>query len=467
MPPSSARRESALEDAAARVLDLARTQAVAASPFLADAAGRLLPESAALDRPLATDGRRLLVDAGRLVAAFREQGTPPSHDLLHCALHCLLLHPFAADGRPDACWDLACDIVAERLAAQVLGPRAGERGRMQAQALAVVSTACGPAATAERIARRLRAGAWRTQAPGWENLFAADDHAPWRDAGVSDAADAQGQQGQVDGDPAAGDSSAAQASGASVGREVDFDDALQEEWRKVARRLVVALESLPREAGERAGMLVQEVEAATRPKVDYASWLRQFAAMGEELRLSDEDFDPVFYTFGLRRYGNLPLVEPLETREERRVREFVVVIDTSQSVSGDAVRRFVDETAAILKSTETFARKVHLRILQCDAQVQAEDVITDTVQLEEWGRHLELRGFGGTDFRPAFRHVDALVAAGAFEDLGGLVYFTDGWGTYPEWRPPYKVAFAFYDSDHRPDDVPPWAVQVELDATWG
>ena len=64
---------------------------------------------------------------------------------------------------------------------------------------------------------------------------------------------------------------------------------------------------------------------------------------------------------------------------------------------------------------------------------------------------------------PAFTYVDKLVEEGVFHDLGGLVYFTDGWGTYPEWVPRYRTAFVFYDENHRPEDVPPWAIQTTLD----
>jgi hypothetical protein len=28
--------------------------------------------------------------------------------------------------------------------------------------------------------------------------------------------------------------------------------------------------------------------------------------------------------------------------------------------------------------------------------------------------------------------------------------------------PPYKTAFVFYDEDHRPELVPPWAIQLTL-----
>ena len=45
--------------------------------------------------------------------------------------------------------------------------------------------------------------------------------------------------------------------------------------------------------------------------------------------------------------------------------------------------------------------------------------------------HFELRGGGGTDFRPAFEYVSQLCAEKKFSNLRGLLYFTDGMGSLP------------------------------------
>jgi predicted metal-dependent peptidase len=49
--------------------------------------------------------------------------------------------------------------------------------------------------------------------------------------------------------------------------------------------------------------------------------------------------------------------------------------------------------------------------------------------------HFELIGGSATDFRPVFRHVDQLLAEGAFTHLRGLLYFTDGMGHLPKKAP--------------------------------
>ena len=57
----------------------------------------------------------------------------------------------------------------------------------------------------------------------------------------------------------------------------------------------------------------------------------------------------------------------------------------------------------------------------------------------------KLKGFGSTDFRPVFEYVDELLAKGEFENLKGLIYFTDGYGVYPSRMPGYDTIFAFLD----------------------
>ena len=201
---------------------------------------------------------------------------------------------------------------------------------------------------------------------------------------------------------------------------------------------------------------------STHEQVDYRDFLRQFAVQSEEMRLPDDEFDYVFYTYGLSLYGNMPLVEPLEYRDEKRIRDFVIVIDTSSSVTQDVVQQFVNTTFDVLTSESSFFQKVNVHIIQADQRVQSDTKITSLAELDRWRRDIRLFGFGGTDFRPAFTYVNDLLAAGEFDDLSGLIYFTDGWGIYPDRMPPYKTTFVFYDEDHRPELVPAWAMQITL-----
>ena len=75
---------------------------------------------------------------------------------------------------------------------------------------------------------------------------------------------------------------------------------------------------------------------------------------------------------------------------------------------------------------------------------------------------MELRGGGGTDFRPVFDYIEALQQKGAMHELRGLLYFTDGLGTFPGRMPPYKTAFVFLKTHQHIKDVPPWAIRLDV-----
>ena len=126
---------------------------------------------------------------------------------------------------------------------------------------------------------------------------------------------------------------------------------------------------------------------------------------------------------------------------------------------------FVQKTYTILKSEESFFSRVDIHILQCDVQVRDAALINCEQELESYIEGLELKGFGGTDFRPVFEYVDSVRAEGGLRELKGLIYFTDGLGTFPEKAPDYEAAFVFLQGDYEKDanpEIPPWATKIVL-----
>ena len=104
---------------------------------------------------------------------------------------------------------------------------------------------------------------------------------------------------------------------------------------------------------------MQNLEEATKEEYNYDDFLRRFSVSGEDMQINDDEFDYVYYTYGLNLYGNLPLVEPLEYKDVNKIKEFVVVLDTSASCRGKVVQAFLNKTYNILKSSENFFRKVN------------------------------------------------------------------------------------------------------------
>ena len=182
----------------------------------------------------------------------------------------------------------------------------------------------------------------------------------------------------------------------------------------------------------------------------------------ETMKVSEEEFDYIYYHYGTELYDNMPLIEPLEYQEVPKIREFVIAVDTSGSVSGELVQRFVEKTYNILCAAENFAAKINLHILQCDAEIQTDQKITTPEEFHEYLRTMTLVGFGGTDFRPVFAYVDELIRQKEFTDLRGLIYFTDGKGAFPSVPPKYQTAFIFLDDGFTDPQVPVWASKLIL-----
>ena len=230
------------------------------------------------------------------------------------------------------------------------------------------------------------------------------------------------------------------------------------EWERISKRVDAEMRAQHSLSGE--GAMLRNLTVANHKPADHDEFLRRFATIAEDMRINDEEFDYIFYTYGLNRYGNIPLVEPLEYRESKRVREFVIALDTSGSCSGELVKTFVERTYDVLRQQTSFGDEINVHLVQCDNRIRTATKITSLRQLESYGDSFWVSGGGGTDFRPVFEYVDALVEDGEFDDLRGLIYFTDGYGTFPTRAPSYDAAFVFVDSEETDVKVPAWAMKV-------
>ena len=211
-------------------------------------------------------------------------------------------------------------------------------------------------------------------------------------------------------------------------------------------------------AGLRRTMRVDSADA--RALADY---LRRYSVLRENPRDDPDSFQYAWYAYGMAHYGNMPLIEPLEYREERRIDALVIVIDTSGSCARGLTRRFLELVRGLLAETGLFFRRFNLHIIQCDAEVQRDDLICDMRSFERYIERLEVIGGGGTDFRPALQHIDELRAQGRLCGLKGVLYFSDGRGIYPAQAPDYEVTFVFLKHRFDAIDTPAWVRRLVID----
>jgi predicted metal-dependent peptidase len=405
---------------------------------------------------LATDGARLIYGPKHILRCFKSDHDKPARDYLHVLLHCIFSHMFTGDLQDSDLWDLACDIAVESTLNDLGLYAAGDSKKAAQRPELERIRADVKMLTAEKIYHHfLVTGITDEEAERLGELFRSDDHSGWHASKPvkreSEDTDEQGRDNGDEPDPP--------EDGPSL-LLPPLD--LEEEWKDIAEKVQEALETIFKGQGDTADGLIQNLKAVTREKYDYTTFLKKFSVLGETLGVNDEEFDYVFYTYGLTLYKNMPLVEPLEYKESRRIKEFVVAIDTSASTSGELVQKFLQKTYNILKSTESFFTRVNIHIIQCDAEVQEHVKISSEEDFDRYMSRMEIHGLGGTDFRPVFELVDGLIDAGEFSDLKGLIYFTDGYGTFPEHKPGYQTAFVFLDDEYNDPDVPPWAIRLVL-----
>ncbi|MBO4982250.1 MAG: hypothetical protein J6C84_10260 [Lachnospiraceae bacterium] len=375
---------------------------------------------------LATDGRNCFYDPVFLLQEYKREPNLIARSYLHLLLHCIFAHSFGYDKLETDLWDLAADIAVENVILELKLPGVAlKRDEDALRKIRVLKEDVG-ALTAERIYRYLRHNPLTIgEREELQGLFFRDVHTLWRPR-----------------------------------EELEIT---MEQWKKISERIKADLKSFTK-AKSGARTLEQNLEETTRDRYDYTQILQKFTVTGEDITVNDEEFDYVYYTYGLEHYGNLPLIEPLEYKETKKVREFVIAIDTSASCRGPIVKAFLQKTYSILKGSENFFHKINVHIIQCDNEVQSDTKITGDEDFGKFVKYGKLNGFGATDFRPVFSYVEKLKDQGEFENLKGLIYFTDGYGIYPERMPDYDVIFAFLDEDENRAPVPPWSMKVVLES---
>ncbi|MBQ9064915.1 MAG: metallopeptidase [Blautia sp.] len=243
----------------------------------------------------------------------------------------------------------------------------------------------------------------------------------------------------------------------------------EQNWKDRAGSTRKLLVTFGPEASDKKGSLAAALSFEDDSRTDYREFLHRLSAFREETRIDPDSFDYGLYHHGLELYGNVPLIEENEYREVCRIDELVIAIDTSASTKGIQVQKFLKETAAVLSSQETFFHHVNIHLIECDNQVQRDTHFTDVSEVERFGGLFVVHGGMGTDFRPVFRYVEDMRRQGKLEKPRALLYFTDGYGIFPEESQDYETAFVFCSGEDYDDTkVPGWALKLytkDLDIT--
>lgn len=382
---------------------------------------------------ISCDGDRIYCKPEYVISLYEKDPVLINRVYLHMLLHCILKHIIKCGKRNRDYWNLACDIVVESILDSfpyrcVHLPVHGRRRNIYREIRKEMKVF-----TAERVYQWLMNQ--KLSADHFMELymeFYRDDHSLWQYPEEENP----NMENRI--------------------------QSLQNKWQDIGEKTQTEMETFAKDQEEEAGEMVRSLQVENRKRYDYRNFLKQFSVMREEILVDDDSFDYGFYTYGLSVYGNMPLIEPQEWKEVKKIQEFVIAIDTSMSCSEELVQIFLEQTYAILKESESFFKKVRIHLIQCDSRVQSDVIITSEADLVKYMDKLVIKGGGGTDFRPVFEYVEELIEQKYFYDLKGLVYFTDGYGEFPKLRPHYDTAFVFLQQDYDDVNVPTWAIKLIL-----
>ena len=163
--------------------------------------------------------------------------------------------------------------------------------------------------------------------------------------------------------------------------------------------------------GNIPGGMQKEIEILLEPEVDWRHALWKFVA---KTPVDFDDLDRRFMHRGL--YIETLLADALEVN---------VCIDTSGSISSDLLDKFLAELKGIMSSYP----HVICNLFYADTDLYGPyeiDSITKVPSAE---------GFGGTCFRPFFNFLDKTNSNLVSNNNRVAVYFTDGFGDFPEESP--------------------------------
>jgi len=157
------------------------------------------------------------------------------------------------------------------------------------------------------------------------------------------------------------------------------------------------------------------------PTIPWQDHLREFTST-----ITRDDYT---WTRPNTRYAHTGFILP--TLHSESIGDIVIAIDTSGSVNEKLLARFLSESQSLLDS----AKPSSITILSCDTSVKnpktfyAGDTLTDYLP----------KGGGGTEFDPVFDYIEQ-------HDINpiALIYFTDGYGSFPPTEPHYPTLWLHY-----------------------
>ncbi|MGB5520141.1 MAG: VWA-like domain-containing protein [Gammaproteobacteria bacterium] len=390
-------------------LAIARTRLILDKPFLGALVLRLpmVEGDPSWCETTYSDGKTFYYNAGYIDALDKDQ---TQFALSHEALHCALSHFHRRGHRVKHRWELACDYAVNPLLINdglKPTPDAAHLREYEGMTAEEIYPCLEDNENdGERDLERKSDSQDDSQDNENEENRDMSDGGSDKERQKNDAQDGSGNETEEpDGSGAKG---APKPNPLSPQEQED----LSTQWQQ---RLAAAAQTALQN-GKLEGEMARMVDFLLQPKLPWRMLLASFMSMTAR--------DDYSYSRPSTRRGD-PAVYPSLRSHETNV---VVVIDTSGSISADEIQEFISEIDSIKSQV-----RARITLLTCDSDLN-HGCPWIFEPWDEFAMDVEIRGGGGTNFKPAFNWVEDQDNN---PDL--LMYFTDAEGVFPEVEPMFPV----------------------------
>lgn len=238
--------------------------------------------------------------------------------------------------------------------------------------------------------------------------------------------DQQNGQGQGNGQ---GDEQGQNGKFGPRGNDPDFNPQMgdaRETENKIKEMVTAVAQSIERKQGHLPAGVASMVEKMLKPEINWKEALSQFVTK----TLGGDHSWSRCSRHALGRGMYLPGKTDMKIKAG-------LILDTSGSYLQD-LPKFLAEFKALV---ESFG-KYEITLIQCDAEVQ--DVKTYDAETPMEFDKFEVKGGGGSDFRPAFKKLRELG-----DDFNCVITFTDSYIDVPKYPPPYPALWVLTPDANR------------------
>lgn len=421
------KNETELQQQAEEILEWSRRKLATKLPEFYPALYLLVTKESEQAERLWTDGEYLYYHPETVIKDYLARKDEIAMQILHIVIHGLMGHFTKRRGSNAQIFDAAADLKACEFMSRLKVPfarrwKAADERTLREFELISLEVACQLPESQQEAAKMIE-----TAEP-----FQVDNHSAW-----------------------------IKKNGNSNGNGNAASLALEKMWRDAAVQVAQRMSGgKNRQFGSLAGELCEEFRNVPESTVSYSELIRQFCSARERQEVDPDSINAIWYHVGMELTGDAPIVEPEEVREDAPAMELAVALDTSGSCGGEIMQGFLSELLAILR--DAGGPNVEFTLIQCDAEIQSVQNMTREDTVEQIMAGMKISGFGGTDFQPVFEYIDRENCLREGNKFRGLLYLSDGYGSFPRKKPDYPVIFLFPRGELYDEMVPSWVTTAHI-----